>query len=411
MSTPEATRPTSNALATLSWTNLAAQSAEQISLAAVPIVAVMALNAGPGEIGLLTAAQTLPFLLLSLPAGVLADRWSRSRLMVLAETLRAASLLGLLLLVAFGALSLPALALLGFIGATGTVGFSVAAPALVPTLVPRGELPRANARLELARSIAFAAGPAVAGALVSWAGASTAFVLATMLSIAAVAWLLRLPATPRGAPSPRHVLDELRHGAALVWRHPLLKPVMWTAVVWNISWFVLQAAYVPYAMRVLHLDASAVGFTLGCYGAGMLIGALAASRITRRLPFGIAVLLGPQVSVLAAGAMLATVLWPSMWPAALSFALFGAGPLVWVVSTTTLRQTVVPAAMLGQVSAIFLTVNTGARPLGAALGALVGSAWGEGACLALAAIGFVLQAAVIAASPVRVLRTLPAQAA
>src|SRR5262249_46940037 len=164
---------TPQALATLSWTNLAAQSAEQISLAAVPIVAVMALNAGPGQIGLLTAAQTLPFLLLSLPAGVLADRWSRSRLMVLAEGLRAASLLGLLLFVAFGGLSLPALALLGFIGATGTVGFNVAAPALVPTLVPRDELPRANARLELARSIAFAAGPAVAGALVSWAGAST----------------------------------------------------------------------------------------------------------------------------------------------------------------------------------------------------------------------------------------------
>ena len=81
------TAPT-NGLRTLSWSNLAAQSAEQISLAAVPIVAVLLLQAGPGEIGLLSAAQTLPFLLLSIPMGVLADRWSRSRLMVVAEGVR-----------------------------------------------------------------------------------------------------------------------------------------------------------------------------------------------------------------------------------------------------------------------------------------------------------------------------------
>ena len=163
----------------------------------------------------------------------------------------------------------------------GTVGFTVAAPALVPTLVPRDDLARANARIELARSIAFAAGPAVAGALVAWAGAGTAFVLATALSTFAVLWLLRLPAVPPPRGATRHWLDELRHGAGLVWRDPLLKPVMWTAVVWNIAWFVLQAAYVPYAMRHLGLDAGGVGFTLGCYGAGMLVGATLAARAAR----------------------------------------------------------------------------------------------------------------------------------
>lgn len=405
---PDATKP--NALATLTATNLAAQSAEQISLAAVPIVAVLALNAGPGEIGLLNTAQTLPFLLLSIPAGVLADRWSRTRLMRWAEALRALALLALCALVFGQALSLPLLALLGFIGAAGTVGFSVAAPALVPTLVAKQDLARANARLELARSIAFAAGPALAGALVAWAGAGTAFVLASALSVFAVLWLRRLRTVPQTATTKRHLLDELRHGAGLVWRHPLLKPVMWTAVVWNLAWFVLQAAYVPYAMRHLGLDAGGVGFTLGCYGAGMLVGALLAARVARTLRFGAAVLLGPLMSVLAAAAMLASWWWPHAGWAALSFVLFGAGPLVWTVTTTTLRQTLVPQQLLGQVSAIFLTVNAGARPLGAALGALVGAHWGEAACIALAAVGFVLQAAVITGSPVRVLRRLPAAA-
>ncbi len=398
------------ALATLSWSNLAAQSAEQISLAAVPIVAVLLLHAGPGEIGLLSSAQTLPFLLLSIPLGVLADRWSRSRLLWLAEGVRACSLLALWWLVGGGAVTLAALALLGFVGAAGTVGFTVAAPALVPSLVPPHAMARANARLELARSAAFAAGPALAGALVTWAGAGTAFASATVLSALALLLLLRLPLVPRSAGPQRHVLDELRHGAALVWRDRLLRPVMWTAVVWNLSWLVLQAAYVPYAMRTLGLSADAVGFTLGCYGAGMLVGAVLATRVMRALPFGAAVLLGPWMSVLAALVMCATLIWPHGWLAAVSFVLFGAGPLVWTVSTTTLRQTLVPTRVLGQVSAIFLTLNAGARPLGGALGALVGSLWGATACVVLAAAGFALQALLVSGSPVRALRSLPAAA-
>jgi predicted MFS family arabinose efflux permease len=81
-----------------------------------------------------------------------------------------------------------------------------------------------------------------------------------------------------------HVADDLRHGAALVWRHPLLRPVLLCAVAWNTAWFVLQAAYVPYAVRVLGLDASAVGATLACYGAGMVTGAILVSRVRKVSP-------------------------------------------------------------------------------------------------------------------------------
>jgi predicted MFS family arabinose efflux permease len=394
----------------LAWSNLAAQAAEQVSLAAVPIVAVLALGAGPGEIGTLAAAQTLPFLLLSIPAGLLADRWSRTRLMVAAEALRALALLTLLLATAFGQLSFALLALLGFIGAAGTVGFSVAAPALVPALVPGEWLAAANGRLELARSAAFAAGPAIAGALVAWAGAPSAFVLATVLSAAATALLLRLPEPPRRSAAPRHVFDELRQGAGLVWRHRLLRPILLTAIAWNTAWFVLQAAYVPYALRVLGLDASAVGITLACYGAGMVVGAVLAARLMHALPFGGAILFGPFVSVAASLVMAATLWWPSGALAATSFLLFGAGPIIWTIASTTLRQTVTPEALLGQVSAIFLTVNAGARPIGAALGGFVGAAYGEPACVIVAAVGFAVQAIVIAASPVRTLRQLPVSA-
>jgi predicted MFS family arabinose efflux permease len=395
----------------LAAANLGAQAAEQISLAAVPIVAVLALGAGPREIGLLAAAQSLPFLLLALPLGVWADRRSRRRLMIAAEALRTAALLGLLFAAFAGALSLPLLAALGFVGAAGTVAFSVAAPALVPSLVAPGDLARANGRLELARSLAFAAGPALAGALVAAAGAGAAFVVAAALSALAVLLLLRLPEAAAASPSTgapqRHPLDELREGAAFVWHHAWLRPILLTAVAWNLSWFVLQTAYVPHAMAALGLDARGVGFTLALYGAGMVLGAALAPRLMARLPMGQAIVIGPAVSVAAAAAMAATLWWPSPLLAALSFALFGAGPLVWTVSSTTLRQQVTPGAMLGRVSAIFLTANAGARPLGAALGAGVAaavpaaqaSAW----LLGIALVGFVVQALVIMGSPVRTL--------
>jgi len=187
---------------------------------------------------------------------------------------------------------------------------------------------------------------------------------------------------------------------------------MWTAVVWNLSWFVLQAAYVPYAVTVIGLDAAAIGSTLATYGVGLVVGALLATRVMRALPYGAAVISGPLLSVAAGVVMVATFWWPSAWVVGASFFLLGAGPALWVVSSTTLRQTVTPTAMLGRVSALFLTVNAGSRPLGAALGAAIagtlGGALGLRACIVAMAIGFALQALIIVGSPLLRLRSLPA---
>lgn len=381
----------------LAWSNLAAQSAEQLSLASAPLIAVLALDARAGEIGMLAALQTLPFLLLSLPMGVLADRLPRQRLMLWGEGLRLLSLLAMLLLLQSSALTMVWLAALGFMGAVGTVGFSVAAPGLVLSLAGPEALAQANARLELARSAAFAAGPAVAGALVSWAGASAAFVLAAMLSAAAIALLLRLhaPMSATAQASRRHLPAEVAEGAAFAWRNALLRPILLTGAVFNLSWFLLQAAYVPYAVRTLGLDAAAVGTTLALYGIGMIAGALLAPGVAAWLPLGRAIQIGPVAGMLAATCLAATLLWPRAWLAGLCFFLLGAGPMVWTITTTTLRQSLTPNALLGRVSAVFLTANAGARPAGAALGGLIGAGWGEAACLLAALAGFCLQAALI----------------
>ena len=114
----------------LAWSNLAAQSAEQIALAAAPIVAVLLLGVGEGQTGLLQTALTLPFILFAIPAGLLADRISRRWVMAGSEALRAAALAGILLLIWLDQMTLALLSLLGFIAVCGTVAYSVAAPAL-----------------------------------------------------------------------------------------------------------------------------------------------------------------------------------------------------------------------------------------------------------------------------------------
>ncbi|MGO1074235.1 MFS transporter [Inquilinus sp. CA228] len=404
-----ATAPLPAAFRRLAWSNLAAQSAEQIGLAAAPIVAVLALGAGAGGTGLLQTVQTLPFLLLSLPAGLLADRSSRRRMMAAAEALRAVSLFAVLLLLSTGGLSLGLLAALGFLGAAGTVAYSVAAPSLVPDLVPRAALPAANGRIELARSAAFAAGPAVAGARVAWTGAGLAFAAAAAVSVLAANLLAGIREPQRPAPPRRHALQDLREGAAFVLTHPLLRPVLLTAVFFNLGWFVLQAIYVPYAVDHLGLGASSVGATLAVYGIGMVLAALAAPRIARRMPFGAMLLVGPFSGLAGALLMLLTVWLPFAPIAGLAFFLFGAGPMLWVIASTTLRQAVTPPAMLGRVSAIITMATFGSRPLGAAIGGLVGDSHGAAACLAVAVIGFVIQALVIAGSPVPRLAALPAE--
>lgn len=391
----------------LAASNLAAQFSEQMALAAAPLVAVLALGATAAQTGYLQTAQTLPFLLLSLPAGVLADRMSRRALMTAAECVRAASLLGLLALLWMGGLGLGWLAALGFLGAVGTVAYNVAAPALVPRLVPASDLASANRWLELARSSAFSAGPAAGGALVGWMGAPVAYVIATTLSLLAAALLAGLPADAPKPVTRRRLLAELREGAAFVGTHPLLRPVLTTAVFFNTAWFVLQAVYVVYAIERLGLTAAGVGITLGVYGGGMLAGALAAPWLARRLSFGAMIASGPLSALAASAILLSTLVLPSGIWAAVGFFLFGAGPILWTITTTTLRQAVTPNALLGRVSAVILTATFGARPVGALIGATLAAHVGLDTCLWVSTAGFLVQFLVLFASPVRRLRSQP----
>jgi predicted MFS family arabinose efflux permease len=308
--------------------------------------------------------------------------------MVGAELLRAISLFCILLMLWVDKLDLILLAVLGFFGAVGTVCFTVAAPALVLAIVPRQKLTEANRWLELARSIAFVAGPALGGSIVGWAGASTAYVTSTSLSLLAALLLVRVrEPTPERRPM-RHPLHDLKEGAIFVAGHELLRPILVTAVFFNLSWFVVQAVFVPYAVNSLSIDATGIGLILGLYGVGMLVGASLTSWLSRYMSLGAMIVIGPLCGLIAAVLTLLSIWIPSGLLPAVAYFLLGSGPMIWTITTLSVRQAVTPNAMLGRVSALVTTATAGAAPLGAAIGAAVAAMTSTETCLALAVAGF-----------------------
>ncbi|HWV25476.1 MAG TPA: MFS transporter [Thermomicrobiales bacterium] len=382
----------------LAFSTLFAQSAEQIGLAATSIVAVLVLGTGASGAALLQATLTLPFLLFALPLGVLADRRSRSRLMATGEVVRFASLSAIFVLLVFGKLTMPLLALIGFLGAIGTVAYTVTAPSLVPSLVDRTRLLAANGRIELIRSLAYAGGPAIAGLLVGWTGARWAFGVAIIFSATAAVALRGIPDRRQITRSSRRPLDDIRQGIQFLWTNTLLRPILLTAVLFNLAWFCLQGIYVSYAISELGHSSTQVGIVLGSYGAGMLLGALLAPIVTTALPFGRVILIGPLSGATAAIVMLGTLWSPFIGIPMATYLLLGAGPILWTISTTTLRQAITPDDLLGRVSAVLTMSTAGARPLGAGIGALIAIAGGPQWCLVVACAGFLAQAFVIASS-------------
>ncbi len=263
--------------------------------------------------------------------------------MASAEALRAIALVTILLLIWFKLLTLSLLALAGFVAVCGTVVYSVAAPALVPSLVAA---PIATRRQRPDRAGAHhRPSPAALRWAACWSdgvGAAPAFGFAAVLSALAVVLLSGIYEPARTPAHRRHPLQEIREGAAFVFHHALLRPVFVTQFIFNTASFLLLAVFVPYAVHHLGLSAAGVGTTLAMYGVGMVVGALSATRVMQRLPFGVVIGLGPVTGLIAALVLALTTLMPSPPLAGLGFFLLGVGPILWVISTTTLRQSVTP---------------------------------------------------------------------
>lgn len=384
--------------------------ADQLALATLPLTATLILGAGPDVLGLLVAAQSAAWLLVSLPAGAWVDRLPRRRLLIVALGLGLLASIVAVIAAATGIAALLGIA--AFAGASGTVVFVLTSVSLLPSLVPSGDLPRSNARLELTRAVVSLAAPFVAGLLAQHLTPTWGYVLAAFGAALALVCALALPkgGAPNNPANRPSFIQSIRAGAEFVARHELLRGISLCAICWNFAFFALLAIWVPLALGPLHLDPAHMGLAQSAYGAGLILGALVAPVSSRQLPPFATLIFGPAVSVIAAICFLMAPAGGGFVMSAIGHFLVGFGPVLWLICQTTVRQLVTPAPLMGRVNATVQTAIYGVRPLGALAGGLVAAQAGLQSALILIAAAFALSTLVIVLSPLARLRTMPAAA-
>ncbi|MFQ1012849.1 MFS transporter [Gilliamella apicola] len=390
----------------ISYSNLCAQFSEQIIIAVLPIIAVLSMNASAAETAFIQMINTLPFLLLSIPMGVIADRVSRKKLMIIIEIVRATAIFILFYLTFSGSLSINKIALFGFFIAMGTVIYSVASPALVASFVIKEQLINANRSIEIAKSMAFTAGPALGGILASYLSGGLAFILAFLLSIVSAVFLICLPKEPLIEKSGRNIIQELCDGLIFLIKNKYLMPITITAFVFNLSQYLLLSIFAYYVINNLSFTSFEVGASLSLIGLGMLIGSFLYKIISKKINFGFQLSLGPISAFMASILMFLTLIYSAKILVFVAFFFFGFGPIIWTISTVSLRQLVTPSNMIAKVSSVIMTVTFGARPLGAAIGVYISANFGVKSCILAVLIGFLIQLIIILLSKPAKLKNL-----
>lgn len=382
-----------------------------VTTVAVQVLLVSTLSASATEIGLVTAAQWLPYLVFGLLVGVLVDRYRRRPILVASQFGAGVLLTALPVLAWLGVLRAWVLAALLLVFGLLSLANSAAAQAYLPTLVPRADLGRANARLEQSGNAAQTVGPALAGALVRLVGAPLAVLVdaASYLVSGAVLATVRVPEPAPARGPARHVGRELRAGLAYVYRHRMLAPYALATHAWFACNAVAVTVLAPYALRTLGLGSVGYGVALAATGVGGVVGGGLSPWLGARLGAGTTVVLGRWLSPLAILVVALAHPGPAGWlVAAGGQLLYGLGIGIDGPMEMAYRQSVTPAAMQGRMNATVRSVNRGTLTLGAPLAGLLADAAGYRNALVVGAVGFAVAALALTLSPFRVARVAAA---
>jgi MFS family permease len=384
----------------------------QVTLLALPLVAVLTLEASAFEVSALGAAEFAPFLLFTLAAGVWVDRVRRRPLLIAADVARAAVLASVPIAYAFDAVTIWQLYAVGFAHGVFTVVFDVAYVPFVASLVARQQLLEANAKVEISRSAAQTAGPGIAGVLVQTIGAPLALLAdaVSFLFSALLAWRIRVreEILPRAARGRAVAVSELLAGLEYVLRHPYLRPLAACTALSNFfGAMVWGPLLLVFAVRELGLEASTIGAVLTVGGVGVVLGSFVVGRLSDRFgigrtAIGAAVLLGPVLLLIP--------LAPRSSP--LPFLIVpllvtGFGGVVYNVTLRSLAQSITPNRLLGRATAVTRTIVWGVIPLGNLTGGALASVFGVRGALWVGAIGASFAFVPVLLSPVRSLVEMP----
>ncbi len=358
---------------------------------ALPLL-VYELTGSAVNLGLATAANFLPYLLFGLWIGAWADRLDRKRMMIVADVLQAAAVASIPLAFALGVLTVWWVYAVGFLGSTLKIFFDAGQFAAVPSLVGRGEgLVRANGRVQAGYSAAKVLGPLLAGALLAVVPLVELFLvdalsfLASALALSLVRGRFDERGGESGEAGPRKatVREDVAEGLRYVLSHPVLRNVSIMMALVNLAFVTTQAQLVLFAKQRLGAADPQVGALYAAGSLGVVALSLSAGPIRRRLPFSKAAL----GALMASGLLIVAFALNTSYPAALVlWALVVGLSVLFNINTTSLRQAVVPDALMGRVVTVASVLAWSAIPLGAYLGGLAVEATGDVAVV-YAAIG------------------------
>jgi MFS family permease len=378
----------------------------QVSILALPLVAIGPLHATTLEVGLLTASETLPFLLVGLPAGALVDRVRRRRVLVAGDAGRCVILATVPLAWAVHSLTLAQLFAVALSSGVLTVFFDVAYQSYLPTLVDREQVVDGNAKLATTESIAQVAGPTIAGVLVDAVGGATA-VLADATSFAFSAATLVAIRAPEARPSPTttRIRADIKEGLQFVFRERHIRSITACTASSNLFGGIVNGVFVVFMARTLHLSPARIGAVFALAGIGAVAGAAAAAWLGRTMGLGRtilwAIVIGNGGSLLLPAAQRHHAL-PLLFT---GMAIAGAGSVVYNVNQVSLRQVLCPPRLLGRMNASVRFLVWGTLPLGGALGGVLGTVLGVRNAMWIGCVGEALSFVWILASPVPRIRT------
>ncbi|MFL6463491.1 MAG: MFS transporter [Bryobacteraceae bacterium] len=367
----------------------------RITREGLPLTALLTLHANAAQMGVLSAISSASVLIFGLGAGVLVDRWKKRPVMIAADLARA-GLLGLVPLASFThVLSMAALMMIAAIAGTLTVLFDVAYQSYLPVLVEPQELLESNRRLSLSSSAAEMLGPAIAGVLVQAITAPIAILLdalSFLVSALSIWAIQKLEAAPERRSGDVPVVSEALDGMRFIWTHPALRALLLRSVTAFLAMGFIFPLYLLNAIRVVHLSTSALGISIALGGAGGLVGAAVAGRLSTRHGVGrtfwlTAVLVGCAQCLIPLSSQ-----FPQAGFVCLCLQQF-VGDMMWtiyIVNETTLRQLLAPGQVIGRVNAAMQLASRGMLPFGALCGGFLAERFGIALTLWMGATGVLL---------------------
>jgi MFS family permease len=379
----------------------------QISRIAYPLL-VLAMTGSPAKAGIAGFAAMLGYLLFPLPAGALADRYDRKRMMIACDAVRLAAVGSIGVTGWLAHITYPQVLVAGFLEGTASVFFGVAQRAALPMLVHPSQRSVALGQNEARQNAAQLAGPALGGALfgLSWAAPFAADAVSYLASLATLPFIKAPMQAGTGdshgrqdlATRLRRLRAELGEGLSFTWRQPFLRYSAFFSASVNVLLQVLSLGIIVLA-RHDRASPAEIGVIVGCMGAGGLAGAFAAPWFQRRIPAGLTITgcMWVWTILLALIALVRAPLW--LCPVVTVFGFVGPA---WNVSVQAYRMLITPNELLGRTSSVSVQIAWGVIPLGSLLAGYLLQALSPSVTMTVVTAGMGLTAvAATALAPIR----------